>query len=253
MTDNSRIWTAALIVVGDEILSGRTQDKNIAQIATWLGVQGIRLREVRVVADDMDAIVEAVNTLRARNDYLFTTGGIGPTHDDITVDAVAQALGVEVVIHPQARAVLEEYYATRGGLNEGRLRMARVPAGASLIENRMSGAPGIHAENVYLMAGVPGITAQMLDGLTGQLEGGLPLLSVTVGCWVAESEIADLLRETEKSHEGCQIGSYPFFREGRVGANFVIRSTSADQLAACADVLTRGLVAIGREAIAGGI
>jgi molybdenum cofactor synthesis domain-containing protein len=129
MTNETRIWTAALIVIGDEILSGRTQDKNIAQIATWLGVQGIRLREVRVVPDVMDAIVEAVNTLRARNDYLFTTGGIGPTHDDITVDAVAQALGVDVEIHPDARKVLEDYYATRGGLNEGRLRMARVPAG----------------------------------------------------------------------------------------------------------------------------
>ncbi|MCC6942483.1 MAG: competence/damage-inducible protein A, partial [Novosphingobium sp.] len=230
MTDNTRIWTAALIVVGDEILSGRTQDKNIAQVASWLGIQGIRLREVRVVPDVMDAIVEAVNTLRARNDYLFTTGGIGPTHDDITVDAVAQALGVDVVIHPKARAILESYYETRGGLNDARLRMARVPEGADLIENRVSGAPGIKAGNVYLMAGVPGITAQMLDGLTGQLEGGLPLLSTTVGCWVAESEIADLLRETEKAFDECQIGSYPFFREGRTGANFVIRSVSDEHL-----------------------
>ncbi|MEO0032403.1 MAG: hypothetical protein RIS94_2161 [Pseudomonadota bacterium] len=253
MTDESRIWTAALIVVGDEILSGRTQDANIAQIAKWLGVQGIRLREVRVVADDMDAIIEAVNTLRARNDYLFTTGGIGPTHDDITVDAVAAALGVEVVIHPRAREVLEQYYATRGGLNEARLRMARVPAGGGLIENRLSGAPGIQVENIYLMAGVPHITAQMLDGLTGQLEGGLPLLSTTIGCWVAESEIADLLRETEKTFAGVQIGSYPFFREGRVGANFVIRSTSEAELADCASALTEGLTAQNREAVAGGI
>ncbi|MBB3859261.1 molybdenum cofactor synthesis domain-containing protein [Novosphingobium hassiacum] len=253
MTNDSRIWTAALIVVGDEILSGRTQDKNIAQVASWLGVQGIRLREVRVVPDVMDAIVEAVNKLRARNDYLFTTGGIGPTHDDITVDAVARALGVDVVIHPQARAILESYYEPRGGLNEARLRMARVPAGANLIENRVSGAPGIHVENVFLMAGVPGITAQMLDGLTGKLEGGLPLLSTTVGCWVAESEIADLLRETEKAHEGCQIGSYPFFREGKTGANFVIRSVSDDLLKACAHSLEDGLAAIGRFPVPGGI
>ena len=140
MTQTARIWTAALAIIGDEILSGRTQDKNIAQIAAWLNVQGIRLKEVRVVADDQDAIVEAVNILRARNDYLFTTGGIGPTHDDITVDAIAAALGVEVVVHPRARAVLEDYYATRGGLTEARLRMARVPDGADLIENRMSGA-----------------------------------------------------------------------------------------------------------------
>jgi molybdenum cofactor synthesis domain-containing protein len=253
MTDNTRIWTAALIVVGDEILSGRTQDKNIAQVASWLGIQGIRLREVRVVPDVMDAIVEAVNTLRARNDYLFTTGGIGPTHDDITVDAVAQALGVDVVIHPKARAILESYYETRGGLNDARLRMARVPEGADLIENRVSGAPGIKAGNVYLMAGVPGITAQMLDGLTGQLEGGLPLLSTTVGCWVAESEIADLLRETEKAFDECQIGSYPFFREGRTGANFVIRSVSDEHLKACAHALAEGLTAIGRLPVTGGI
>ena len=253
MTNETRIWTAALIVIGDEILSGRTQDKNIAQIATWLGVQGIRLREVRVVPDVMDAIVEAVNTLRARNDYLFTTGGIGPTHDDITVDAVAQALGVDVEIHPDARKVLEDYYATRGGLNEGRLRMARVPAGASLIENRMSGAPGIRIGNVFLMAGVPHITAQMLDGLTGTLEGGLPLQSATIGCWVPESEIAELLSKTERAFDGCQIGSYPFFREGRVGANFVIRSTDTAQLEACAAALISGLEATGREAVAGGI
>lgn len=253
MTKENRIWTAALIVVGDEILSGRTQDKNIAQVASWLGIQGIRLREVRVVPDVMDAIVEAVNTLRARNDYLFTTGGIGPTHDDITVDAVAQALGVDVIIHPKARAILESYYETRGGLNDARLRMARVPEGADLIENRVSGAPGIKAGNVYLMAGVPGITAQMLDGLTGKLEGGLPLLSATVGCWVAESEIAELLRETEKAFEECQIGSYPFFREGKTGANFVIRSVSDDQLKACAHALEEGLAAIGRPPVTGGI
>jgi molybdenum cofactor synthesis domain-containing protein len=253
MTQPTRIWTAALIVVGDEILSGRTQDKNIAQIATWLGVQGIRLREVRVVPDVVDAIVESVNALRARNDYLFTTGGIGPTHDDITVDAVAQALGVPVVVHPRARAILDAYYAPRGGLNEARLRMARVPDGADLIENRVSGAPGIRIGNVFLMAGVPSITAQMLDGLTGRLEGGLPLLSCTVGCWVAESEIADLLRETEASFVGVQIGSYPFFREGRVGANFVIRSTEAGLLAACAQSLSDALASIDREPFDGGI
>ena len=248
-----RIWTAALVVIGDEILSGRTQDKNIAQIALWLNLQGIRLNEVRVVADVEDAIVEAVNTLRARNDYLFTTGGIGPTHDDITVDAVAKALGVPVVVHPKARAVLEAYYATRGGVSEARLRMARVPNGATLIENRMSGAPGIRHGNVFIMAGVPHITAMMLDALSGSIEGGAPLLSETVGCWVAESEVADLLRATEKAHEGCQIGSYPFFREGRVGANFVVRSTNRAALDACVAALSAGLVAAGRDVTTGGI
>lgn len=214
-----RIWTAALIVIGDEILSGRTQDKNVAQIALWLNLQGIRLAEVRVVPDVEERIVEAVNALRARNDYLFTTGGIGPTHDDITVDAIAKALGVPVVVHPRAREALERYYATRGGTNAARLRMARVPEGADLIENRMSGAPGIRWQNIFIMAGVPHITAMMLDALSGTLEGGRPLLSHTVGCWTAESEVAELLREVERAHQGCQIGSYPFFREGRVGAN----------------------------------
>ena len=248
-----RVFTAALVVIGDEILSGRTHDKNIAQVASWLGVQGIRLKEVRVVADDTSAIIEAVNTLRACHDYLFTTGGIGPTHDDITVDAIAEALGVAVVVHPDARAILEGYYATRGGLNEARLRMARVPQGASLIPNRYSGAPGIRWGNIFLMAGVPTITAGMLDSLSGVLEGGLPLLAETVGCWVGESEIADLLRATEKAHAACQIGSYPFFREGRVGANFVIRSVDAQDLAACTQELVAGLVAAGREPVPGGI
>ncbi len=253
MSAETRIWTAALIVIGDEILSGRTQDKNIAQIATWLNVQGIRLKEVRVVSDAEDAIVEAVNTLRARNDYLFTTGGIGPTHDDITVDSIAAALGVGVEVHPKARAVLEEYYATRGGLTDARLRMARVPAGAGLIENRLSGAPGIRHGNIFIMAGVPHITAMMLDALTGTLQGGLPLLSTQIGCWVAESEIADLLGRTERAHAGCQIGSYPFFREGRTGANFVIRSTSQEILDACTADLSGALERSGWAVVAGGI
>ncbi len=250
---SSRIYTAALCIIGDEILSGRTQDKNISQIALWLNVQGIRLREVRVVPDVEEAIVEAVNTLRARNDYLFTTGGIGPTHDDITVDAIAKALGVPVVLHPVAREILERYYETRGGVNEGRLRMARVPEGADLIPNKMSGAPGIKVANIFIMAGVPHITAGMLDALTGTLEGGAPLLSHQIGCWVAESEIAALLRDTEKAHEGCQIGSYPFFRDGRVGANFVVRTTDAHMLNQCVEALKAGLAAMGHEAIDGGI
>ena len=249
----ARIYTAALIVIGDEILSGRTQDKNIAQVASWLGVQGIRLKEVRVVSDEFPAIIEAVNALRLRNDYLFTTGGIGPTHDDITVDAVAEALGVPVIVHPEARAILEDYYATRGGLTDARLRMARVPEGAGLIPNRTSGAPGIHWGNIYIMAGVPLITAGMLDALTGTLEGGLPVLSETVGCWVGESEVAALLQATERAHDGVQIGSYPFFREGRTGSNFVVRCVDAEQLATCITALSSALEALGREPVLGGI
>ena len=251
--NTTRIYTAALVVIGDEILSGRTQDKNIAQIASWLNVQGIRLAEVRVVPDKQDAIIEAVNILRARNDYLFTTGGIGPTHDDITVDAIAAALGIGVEHHPEAVAVLTRYYETRGGVNETRLRMARVPAGADLIRNKMSGAPGIHIANIYIMAGVPSIAAGMLDALTGTLEGGLPVLSETIGCWTVESEVAELLGNTEAAHEGCQIGSYPFFREGRVGCNFVVRSTDREGLEICVAALSGGLEALGYPAIPGGI
>jgi molybdenum cofactor synthesis domain-containing protein len=248
-----RVWTAALLVIGDEILSGRTQDKNVAQVAGWLNVQGVRLKEVRVVSDDMDAIGDAVKALRAANDYLFTTGGIGPTHDDITVDAIAAALGVGVVVHPEARAVLEQYYVDRGGLTDARLRMARVPEGAALIPNRYSGAPGIHMENIFIMAGVPHIAGAMLDALTGTLEGGDPVLSSTLGCWVAESEIAELLGTTERAHEGVQIGSYPFFREGRTGANFVIRSTDQAVLDACTAALAEGLSALGFPPVEGGI
>lgn len=248
-----RIWTAALVIIGDEILSGRTQDKNIAQLALWLNLQGIRLSEVRVVPDRMEAIGAAVTALSGASDYLFTTGGIGPTHDDITVDAIAAALGVPVIVHPEARAILDDYYASRGGLTEARLRMARTPEGASLIVNGRSGAPGIRIGNIFILAGVPHIAGAMLDSLSGKLEGGRPVVSATIGCWVQESEVADLLAETEKRHDGCQIGSYPFFRDGRTGANFVIRSTDEEGLGACAADLTAALAAKGYAPVAGGI
>ena len=250
---SERIWTAGLLIIGDEILSGRIQDRNVAPIATWLNIQGIRLSEVRVVPDVMERIVAAVNALRHENDYLFTTGGIGPTHDDITVDAIAAALGVPVEVHPKARAALESYYESRGGISEARLRMARVPAGADLIENKMSGAPGIRIGNIFIMAGVPHIAALMLDALSGTIEGGKPLLSRTIGCWIPESEVAELLRATEQAHPGCQIGSYPFFREGRVGANFVIRSTDEAVLEACREDLIARLEADGRDVAREGI
>src|SRR3569833_66529 len=241
-----RIWTAALLVIGDEILSGRTQDRNIAQVGAWLNLQGIRLNEVRVVPDVIPRIAEAVNALRAENDYLFTTGGIGPTHDDMTVEAIAAALGVPVVLHPRARATLEAYYATRGGLTDARLRMARVPEGAELIENKASGAPGIRIGNIFILAGVPHIATIMLESLSGTLEGGKPLLTRTFGSWTPESEVADTLREVEARHEHCQIGSYPFFREGKVGADFVIRSTDEAALDACVEDLVASLEAAGR-------
>jgi molybdenum cofactor synthesis domain-containing protein len=248
-----RVWTAGLAIIGDEILSGRTQDRNIAQVATWLNAQGIRLAEVRVVPDVEERIIEALNSLRQAYDYCFTTGGIGPTHDDITVDAVARALGVPVVVHPTARAILERYYADKGGLNQGRLRMARVPEGADLIENRMSGAPGIRIGNLFLMAGVPHIAAGMLDALTGTLEGGRPLVSVTVGAFAPESEVADLLRQAEQSAEGISVGSYPFFKEGRVGSNFVVRSEDEATAQAVAAGLAEKLAEVGYDPVAGGI
>ncbi len=251
---DERIWTAAVLVIGDEILSGRTQDKNVSQIATWLDAQGIRLREVRIVPDVEQEIVDALTAVRARYDYVFTTGGIGPTHDDITVDAVAKALGVGVIVHPAARAILERYYGGRGlELTEARLRMARTPDGAELIPNRMSGAPGIRIGNLFVMAGVPHITAGMLDALTGQLEGGAPLVAHTIGAWSPESEVADVLRRGEKEHPGVVIGSYPFFRDGRVGANFVVRSTKAADVAACAAMLTAAIEAAGYAVTDGGI
>lgn len=251
--DEARVWRAALLVIGDEILSGRTQDRNIAQIGSWLNVQGIRLAEVRVVPDVPDRIGEAVTALRSSHDYLFTTGGIGPTHDDITVDSIAAALGVAVVVHPEARNMLERYYQGRGGLTEARLRMARVPDGAELIVNAMSGAPGIRIGNLFILAGVPHIAAAMLHALTGKIEGGRPLVSETVGAFVPESEVAEMLHAAEKSHKGVAIGSYPFFKQGRVGANFVIRSEDPERARACAADLQTRFSAMGIELIAGGI
>jgi molybdenum cofactor synthesis domain-containing protein len=252
--DGNRIWTAALVVIGDEILSGRTQDRNVAQVATWLNDQGIRLSEVRVVPDEIGRIAEAVNSLRAAHDYLFTTGGIGPTHDDITVDAMAAAFGVPVVVHPQARQILVDYYRDRpGGLTEARLRMARVPEGAELIANPSSGAPGVKIGNVYILAGVPHIAASMLEALTGTLEGGRPVVSITIGARAPESDVADLLRETEAANRGVAIGSYPFFKDGRYGANFVIRSEDGELAQRTGDVLSDRLRDAGYEPIAGGI
>jgi molybdenum cofactor synthesis domain-containing protein len=254
LSGKSKQWTAALVVIGDEILSGRTQDKNVAQVALWLNQHGIRLAEVRIVPDEIGRIAETVNALRAVHDYLFTTGGIGPTHDDITVDAMAAAFGVPVVIHPHGRKILEDYYRDRpGGLTEARLRMARVPEGAELIPNRSSGAPGVKMDNVYILAGVPYIAASMLEALTGKLEGGRPIVSVTIGARAPESDVADLLRETEAAHPGVAIGSYPFFKEGRYGANFVIRSEDGELAKRTGEELSSKLREAGYEPVEGGL
>jgi len=248
VAEQSRVWTAALIVIGDEILSGRTEDKNIAQVARWLNGEGIRLAEVRVVPDVQERIVAAVNALRPIHDYVFTTGGIGPTHDDITVDAMAAAFGVPVMVHPEARAILEAYYAKRGGLTEARLRMARVPSGAELIPNPTSGAPGVRIGNVFILAGVPNIAKSMLEALTGKLEGGQPMVSATVTANAAESEVAGLLSEVQDEHPDVAIGSYPFYRDGRFGADFVIRSEDGALVEMCAKVLRERLRDAGFEA-----
>jgi molybdenum cofactor synthesis domain-containing protein len=248
-----KVWTAALLVIGDEILSGRTQDKNVGQVAVWLNGQGIRLGEVRIVPDNQAQIATAVNELRLAYDYLFTTGGIGPTHDDITVDSIAAAFGVEVIVHPGARRILEAYYASRGGVTDARLRMARVPDGAELLPNRLSGAPGVKMGNVYILAGVPSIAANMLEALDGHLEGGRPMISRTIGAYAAESEVADLLRETEAAHPGVAIGSYPFMRGGVHGANFVLRSEDEDLAERTARELGRRLSEAGFEPVPGGI
>ena len=239
-----RVWTAALLVIGDEILSGRTEDKNIAQVARWLNHQGIRLREVRVVPDIEDAIVVAVNTLRSVYDYVITTGGIGPTHDDITVDSIAAAFGVPAITHPEARAILQRYYAERGlELTQARLRMARVPEGGELIPNPTSGAPGVKMENVYILAGVPNIAAAMLKAMDGKLEGGRPIVSVTISAHAAESEVAELLKQVQDEHPGVSIGSYPFYRDGGFGADFVVRSDDDALVHRCADELRKRLEA----------
>jgi len=248
-TNADRIWTAALIIIGDEILSGRTQDANLAYLAKWLGVQGIRLKEVRVVSDEMDTIGNAVKALATTHDYLFTTGGIGPTHDDITVDAIAAALGLDVIVHPQAAAILADHYGEN--LTEARLRMARTPAGATLIENPRTKAPGIRIRNIFIMAGVPVITQGMLAALDGQLQGGAPVLSRTIAAWTQESTAAATLLAVEKAHAGVQIGSYPFWREGRTGANFVIRSTDAGQLDTVAEALIDALATAGISPVDG--
>ena len=254
MSEQSKTWTAVLVVIGDEILSGRTQDRNVGQVATWLNDHGIRLAEVRIIPDDLDRIGETINALRSQHDYLFTTGGIGPTHDDITVDAIAAAFGVPVIVHPDARRILEDYYRGRpGGLTEARLRMARTPDGAELLLNPSSGAPGVKMGNVYILAGVPHIAASMLEALTGKLEGGRPIVSVTVGARAPESDVADLLRETEEAHPGVAIGSYPFFKDGKYGANFVIRSDDGELARTTGDDLTKRLREAGYEPVDGGI
>lgn len=234
--------TAAALVIGDEILSGRTRDKNIGTIAGHLNEIGIALREVRVVADDEQAIVEAVNELRARYTYVFTTGGIGPTHDDITADAVAKAFGVPIDIDPRAVALMRPAYEKRGlELNEARLRMARIPAGAELVANSVSIAPGFRIANVIVMAGVPAIMEVMLRDATKQLRTGPKMNAVTIRVERPEADIADLFREHQALYPDVVMGSYPSFNDGRYSADLVLRSPDPTRLAHAAESLTARL------------
>jgi len=238
--------TAAVLVIGNEILSGRTKDVNLGFLAEQLTALGIRLREARVIADLEADIVATVNETRARYDYVFTTGGIGPTHDDITAACVAKAFGVALVLDERAVAVLTRHYQP-GQLNEARLRMAHVPAGASLIDNPVSAAPGFQMGNVFVMAGVPSIMQAMFGGLKHRLTGGPAILSRTVSGFIAEGTIAAGLGALQDRYGQLEIGSYPFFRQGRFGASFVLRGTDAAAIAAAAEELRTLIRELGAE------
>jgi molybdenum cofactor synthesis domain-containing protein len=229
----SELVTAAILVIGDEILSGRTKDKNIGYIAEYLTAIGIDPKEVRVVSDDEDDVVAALNALRARYTYVFTTGGIGPTHDDITADCVAKAFGVPLDLHPEDVRIISERAAKMGTeMNEARLRMARIPRGAALVANKVSGAPGFWIDNVVTMAGVPAIMQAMLDAVAPQLKTGVKMLSETIRADAREGDVGTELGEIAKANPDVTIGSYPFF-DDRLGpnTNIVVRARDAQKLA----------------------
>ncbi|HZL31623.1 MAG TPA: molybdopterin-binding protein [Pseudolabrys sp.] len=229
----SDIVSAAVLVIGDEILSGRTKDKNIGYIAEYLTAIGIDLKEVRVISDDEPEIVAALNALRKRYTYVFTTGGIGPTHDDITADCVSKAFGAPLEFHPEAVAIMKERLAKMGGeLNEARMRMTRIPKGAALVANKVSGAPGFWIENVIVMAGIPAVMQGMLDEVAPKLKTGVKMLSASVRADAKEGDVGTALGLVAKAYPGTIIGSYPFVDEkGTPNTNIVVRSRDAARLA----------------------
>jgi molybdenum cofactor synthesis domain-containing protein len=241
---NREIVTAGMLVIGDEILSGRTKDKNIGYVAEFLTNLGIDLKEVRVVSDEEGAIVEALNALRSRYDYVFTTGGIGPTHDDITAECVAKAFGVPIDFDPRAVALLKARFPD-GQLNEARMRMTRIPAGAELVTNKISAAPGFHIGNVFVMAGVPAIMQAMMDGIAPQLATGVKMLSESIRADAREGDIGTELGEIAKAHPEVSIGSYPFFDETRgPNTNIVVRARDPGKLAAAKLAVEQMLVKV---------
>lgn len=237
-----RVITAAVLIIGDEILSGRTKDRNIGTIAERLTEIGIRLSEARVVADDEAEIVAALNALRSRYAYVFTTGGIGPTHDDITAESVAKAFGVPIDVNPEAEAIMARYYERKGlTLTPARLRMARVPHGATLIANGISGAPGFRIGNVIVLAGVPDIMRSMFEAVLPDLDTGARLLSATVPVDRPESEIADVFSAHQRRYADVMMGSYPRLRDGRPVTDLVLRSSDEARLGEAVETLKLAL------------
>jgi len=231
MSKNKKV-NAAILIIGNEILSGRTQDTNTTTIALWLNSIGVKVQEVRVIPDIENTIIETVNHLRKVNDYVFTTGGIGPTHDDITAQSISKAFNLKYEIHKEAYKILEAYYKP-GEFNEGRQKMIWMPKEAKLILNPTSGAPGFNVENVFCLPGVPSILKSMLGGLTNRIVGGEPILSQTISLRTVESEIANSLTKVQNNNLDVEIGSYPFFQAGKLGVSIVIRSEDQSKIDNC--------------------
>jgi len=223
---------AAIIVIGNEILSGRTQDINVSFLSKWLNELGIRVTEVRIIEDKEDSIVKNINELKNKFKYIFTTGGIGPTHDDITSKSVARAFNIKYDFHKEAYKILEKYY-TPEKFSEGRKKMAKTPEGAKLIYNPTSGAPGFIIKNVFCLPGVPSILQSMVGGLNNKIKGGKKILNKTITLRGVESEIAEPLEKVQNKYQDVEIGSYPFFKQGKIGVSIVIRSTEQNLIFDC--------------------
>lgn len=230
MAETNKIYTACMIIIGNEILSGRTQDANLAYLAQKLNDWGVRMMEARVIPDIEQTIIDTVNECRSKFDYVFTTGGIGPTHDDITAESVAKAFGVKLVKHEETFRRMAESYSGRGDFNEARQKMAYLPEGARPIENNVSIAPGFEIGNVFVMAGVPSIMRAMLDTLKNRLVGGQPVLSRTVNAHLGEGVVAQKLNALQERYPDLDMGSYPFYREGKFGTSLVLRGTDGRML-----------------------
>ena len=227
---------AALIIIGNEILSGRTQDKNLSYLANWLNEIGIQLSEVRVIRDEEKVIIDTVNHLRSEYDYVFTTGGIGPTHDDITSLSIARAFGVELEVNDKALSILKEYYKD-GELTEARMKMTMIPVGAELVDNPVSKAPGFKMDNVFVMAGIPSIMQGMLEGARMFLKGGNVVKSLSIDVFTPESNVAQALTDLQKKYNDVEIGSYPFSKDNRFGTTLVMRSSDEKRLHQCDEEL----------------